>query len=63
MFSLKTNSEKMKEISNKYDRPKHINNVGASKVNKVSLENMSSKTERVILNYRPLKILKFQLMF
>ena len=43
MFSSKTNSEKIKEISNKYDRPKNINNVGAPKVNKVIWENMSSK--------------------
>ena len=43
MFSSKTNSEKIKEISNKYDRPKRINNVGAPKVNKVIWENMSSK--------------------
>ena len=45
MFSSKTNSEKIKEISNKYDRPKNINNVGAPKVNKVIWDNMSSKNQ------------------
>lgn len=43
MFTSKTNSEKIKEISNKYDRPKNINNVFAPKVNKVIWENMSAK--------------------
>ncbi|XP_062617293.1 uncharacterized protein LOC134278999 [Saccostrea cucullata] len=43
MFMTKTNSEKIKEISNKYDRPKNINNISAPKVNKVIWENMSSK--------------------
>ncbi|XP_061191009.1 uncharacterized protein LOC133199167 [Saccostrea echinata] len=43
MFMTKTNSEKIKEISSKYDRPKNINNVSAPKVNKVIWENMSSK--------------------
>ena len=57
MFSSKTNSEKIKEISNKYGRPKNINNVGAPKVNKVIGKICHQKTEQVILNCRPLKIL------
>lgn len=45
LFKSKTNSEKIKEISNKYDRPKNINNVFAPKVNKVIWENMSAKNK------------------
>lgn len=43
MFTSKTSSEKIKEIFNKYDMPKNINNVFAPKVNKVIRENMSAK--------------------
>lgn len=44
MFTTKTNTEKIKEISKKYDSPKNINNVFAPKVNKVIWENILAKT-------------------
>jgi hypothetical protein len=43
MFSSKTNSDKIKDILNKYDRPKNINSVSAPKVNKIIWESMSAK--------------------
>lgn len=43
MFILKMNLEKIKEIFNKYDRLKNINNVFVLKVNKVIWENMFVK--------------------
>lgn len=43
MFILKMNLEKIKEIFNKYDRLKNINNVFVLKVNNVIWENMFVK--------------------